>query len=43
MEKKIIIPSENVKDLEEVPTSVLEDLQIIPVSTVDEVLHNALL
>lgn len=41
--KKILIPSENVKDLEEVPTSVLEELQIVPVSTIEEVLDNALL
>ncbi len=41
--KTIIIPKENMKDLENIPTSVLNDLQIIPVSSVDEVLKTALL
>lgn len=41
--KKILIPKENVKDIEDIPSSVLEDLQIIPVSTAEEVLEIALL
>lgn len=40
---KIIIPKENMKDLEEIPVSVLEELEVISVETVDEVLKNALL
>ena len=41
--KKILIPVENVKDIEDVPATVLEQLQIIPVTTLDEVLNIALL
>jgi len=38
----VLIPQENVKDLEEIPENVKRDLTIIPVSTVDEVLKHAL-
>ena len=38
----VLIPEENVKDLEEIPANVKRDLTIIPVSTVDEVLKHAL-
>jgi ATP-dependent Lon protease len=38
----VLIPKENVKDLEEIPENVKRDMTIIPVSTVDEVLQNAL-
>ena len=38
--KTILIPKENVKDIEDIPQSVLENLKIIPVSTIDEVLDN---
>jgi len=38
----VLIPQENVKDLEEIPVNVKRDLKIIPVSTVDEVLKLAL-
>jgi ATP-dependent Lon protease len=38
----VLIPQENVKDLEEIPENVKRDLTIIPVSTVDEVLLHAL-
>ena len=38
----VLIPEENVKDLEEIPANVKEGLKIIPVSHVDEVLKNAL-
>jgi ATP-dependent Lon protease len=38
----VLIPQENVKDLEEIPENVKRDLTIIPVSTVDEVLMHAL-
>ncbi len=40
--KKVLIPEENEKDLEEIPKNVKEGLQIVPVKTVDEVLKNAL-
>lgn len=40
--RTVIIPSENEKDLEEVPDSVLEAIEIIPVSHMDEVLKHAL-
>lgn len=38
----VLIPQENVKDLEEIPDNVKKELHIIPVSTVDEVLREAL-
>lgn len=41
--KKIIIPHENIKDIEDIPEAVLKELEIIPVSTADEVLEIALL
>ena len=41
--KKILIPIENVKDIEDIPASVLEELQIIPVASAEEVLNIALL
>ena len=40
--KTVLIPEENVKDLEEIPETVKNGLEIIPVSTVDEVLRHAL-
>ncbi|MBF0448393.1 MAG: endopeptidase La [Magnetococcales bacterium] len=40
--KHIIIPRENVKDLKEMPLSVMKDLEIHPVSHLDEVLGLAL-
>jgi len=40
--KKVLIPSENEKDLAEIPDNVKKGLQIIPVSTVDELLKQAL-
>ncbi len=40
--KTVIIPRENEKDLADVPDNVKSELVIIPVSTVDEVLANAL-
>jgi ATP-dependent Lon protease len=40
--KTVLIPSENAKDLAEVPDNVKNALNIIPVSTVDEVLAQAL-
>jgi ATP-dependent Lon protease len=40
--KTVLIPQENVKDLEEIPENVKRDLKLIPVATVDEVLKLAL-
>ena len=40
--KTVIIPEDNVKDLEEIPSNVKEGLKIIPVSEVAEVLKIAL-
>jgi ATP-dependent Lon protease len=40
--KTVLIPDENVKDLEEIPANVKAGLTIIPVKTVDEVLKYAL-
>ena len=40
--KTVLIPQENVKDLEDIPPNVKDALEIIPVSNVDEVLKNAL-
>ncbi len=38
----VLIPQENVKDLEEIPDNVKKEIKIIPVSTVDDVLREAL-
>jgi ATP-dependent Lon protease len=40
--KTVLIPSENEKDLAEIPDNVKRGMKIIPVATVDEVLKNAL-
>ncbi|MCA1975087.1 MAG: endopeptidase La, partial [Caenispirillum sp.] len=40
--KRVLIPRDNEKDLAEIPDNVKRGLKIIPVSTVDEVLSNAL-
>jgi ATP-dependent Lon protease len=40
--KTVLIPSENEKDLADIPANVKEALEIIPVSTMDEVLAKAL-
>lgn len=39
--KEVLIPHGNIKDLEEMPESVIEGLQITPVKTMDEVLARA--
>ena len=39
---KVLIPSENEKDLVEIPANITEGLEIVPVSHVDEVLSHAL-
>jgi len=41
--KKVLIPIDNEKDLAEIPDNVKSALKIVPVSTVDEVLKEALL
>lgn len=41
--KTILIPNENVKDLDEVPDSVKETLKIIPVKKIDEVIDYAII
>lgn len=40
--KTIIIPKENLRDLDEIPEGVKNELKIIPVSTIDEVVTYAL-
>jgi ATP-dependent Lon protease len=40
--KTVLIPEENVKDLEEIPDNVKEGLEIIPVRWIDRVLELAL-
>ncbi|WP_303978089.1 endopeptidase La [Dongia mobilis] len=40
--KTVLIPSENEKDLADIPENVKKGMQIIPVQVVDEVLKNAL-
>ena len=40
--KVVIMPKDNEKDLEDIPQSVRDELTFIPVSTVDEVLQQAL-
>jgi len=40
--KTVLIPSDNVKDLADIPDNVKQGMEIIPVTTVDEVLKNAL-
>ncbi len=41
--KTVLIPKDNVKDLEEIPDNIRKDLEIIPVTTADEVLEKALI
>ncbi|MBN1141081.1 MAG: endopeptidase La [Deltaproteobacteria bacterium] len=41
--KKVLIPRENEKNLEEIPAAVRDALEILPVAHMDEVLENALL
>ena len=40
--KTVLIPTQNEKDLEEIPQNVKEGLKIIPVSSAEEVLKYAL-
>jgi ATP-dependent Lon protease len=40
--RKVIIPKDNMRDLEEIPQNIVGDLEIIPVQWIDEVLNIAL-
>ncbi len=40
--KTILIPNENIRDLDEIPEGVKKELEIIPVNTIDEVVEHAL-
>lgn len=40
--KRIIIPKDNVRDIDEIPKEAAENIEFIPVSTIDEVLENIL-
>lgn len=40
--KKVLIPKDNAKDLEEIPANVKKGLEIVPVGTIEEVLTHAL-
>ena len=40
--KTVLIPSDNMKDLAEVPQNVKNELEIIPIGHIDEVLKEAL-
>ena len=41
--KTILIPKENIKDIDDIPQTVQNEIKIIPVSMIDEVLEHALL
>jgi len=41
--KKVLIPKENEKDLQDIPANVKKGLEIIPVSSIDQVLAHALI
>ncbi len=41
--RAVLIPKENEKDLADIPDKIRRDLEIVPVSSVDEVLSNALM
>lgn len=40
---KILIPQENMKDIDEIPENVRKDLEIVSVLMIDDVIHHALL
>jgi ATP-dependent Lon protease len=40
--KTVLIPHKNIKDLEEIPSEILNNIEIIPVKNVDEVLEHSL-
>jgi len=41
--RKVLIPLENQRDLEDIPAEIKNDIQVVPVHTLDEVLAHALL
>jgi ATP-dependent Lon protease len=41
--RKVLIPKDNAKDLEEIPANVKKGLEIVPVATIEEVLAHALM
>jgi len=41
--KKVLIPLDNEKDLEDIPKNVLKGMEIVPVATINEVLTHALI
>ncbi len=41
--RKILLPKDNEKDIEDIPASVRDELQLVPVEHMDDVLHHALL
>ena len=40
--KKVLIPIDNKKDLEEIPKNILEKLEVVPIEFVDDILKHAL-
>jgi ATP-dependent Lon protease len=40
---KILIPKENIKDIEDIPESVRQELEIVSIETIDDVVGNALI
>jgi ATP-dependent Lon protease len=40
--KRVLIPAENAKDIEEIPASILKEIKIIPVEHMDKILIHAL-
>ena len=40
--KRIIIPKDNLRDIDEIPAEAAKNIEFIPVSTIDEVLENIL-
>lgn len=40
--KTVLIPKDNVKDLKDIPKNIIDNLEIIPVTTIEQVLENAL-
>jgi ATP-dependent Lon protease len=41
--KTVLIPAENEKDIEEIPSTILKTVELVPVSHMDEVLKRALI
>ena len=41
--RKVLIPRENQRDLEEIPAEIKRDIEVVPVHTLDEVFQHALM